>query len=82
MKELNLTDYLIVNENGNVVEEYRICPSCGSKNYPELVREEYFYNCICSNCGHIMFPSIGLYGNTIRHNVKIKFIKQKKIRNI
>ena len=75
MKELNLTDYLIVNENGDVVEEYRICPNCNNKIYPELAGEEYFYNCICPNCGDIMFPAIGLYGNTIRHTVITKFIK-------
>lgn len=76
MKELNLTDYLIIDKNGDIVEEYRICPNCNNKNYPKLAGEEYFYNCICQSCGHIMFPGIGPYGNEINHTVITKFISE------
>lgn len=76
MKELNLTDYLIIDKNGDIVEEYRICPNCNNKNYPKLAGEEYFYNCICQSCGHIMFPGVGSYGNEIKHMVITKFIKE------
>ena len=50
----------------------RICPNCGNKIYPELVEEEYFYNCVCQSCNHILFPLFGLYGNKINHVVITK----------
>lgn len=72
MEELSLVDYVFIDENKEIVEEYRICPNCGNKIYPELVGKEYFYNCICPVCNHIMFPLFGSYGNKVNHMVIVK----------
>lgn len=72
MEELNLIDYIIIDKNREIVGQYRICPNCGNKIYPELKEEEYFYNCVCQSCNYILFPLFGLYGNKVRHTVVAK----------